>query len=185
MPYDPTLYAKREAAAVAVLEKAGIKITPERVTAAPLCPTWGRPKALEAGFPRGSCRLCGQTHGDHYRITIQRMKEKIGTMPELPTASYAFDFWGAYADTREAADNGEPGRGRPWGKTYRAPDVIDCILSDLTYEQTPDEIYAEFGPMEPSACLAIAEHAAKLRQVIPDAVADEARAALDGRDEEE
>lgn len=179
MPKLLSEYEEREREAVAVLERANIRIAVEKMEAAPLCPN------REKSERRGTCRKCDGTHGDHFRVTIARYPQPLNLRPEVaPSAVYAFDFWGAYSDTRAAAELGKGQKGRPFGKLYKAPDVIDCILSDMAYETTADEVYDEFGPMRPSLCLAIVDHARKLRDVIPDAVAEKARDVLEGRDEE-
>ena len=77
-------------------------------------------------------------HGVRYRVTIGRGERRT-----------SFPYW----DSLYAKEHGE---------VPTLYDIASCIVAEAQSETDPDEVYAEYGPMEPSRCIAIAEHSRML-----------------------
>ena len=93
--------------------------------------------------PWGAEKPCNHlTHGRKYNI---------GFMRRFDQPSLEFNFWGSKHDQED-------------GKHPTAYDVLSCISSDASQPEDPDEVYAEYGNMKPSQCIAIAEFSKKLKQ---------------------
>ena len=71
----------------------------------------------------------GCVHGDHYRVTIWRVRER---QPVDRSGRVSFDFWNSQKDMQD-------------GRSPTAYDVLACISGDVTCPDTFEDFCADYG----------------------------------------
>lgn len=92
----------------------------------------------------------GDIHGDHYRVTIRRIRGSDGSRVVPRPYSLSFDFWGSVTMMQE-------------GRRPSAYSILSCVSSDAHIPTNPDEVVSELGEMQPSQAIATAKFASRLQ----------------------